>query len=178
MTAGLQQALQHGDLYARQAAKDVLPLVWQALVLGMQLDAVVANPPYMGGKGLNLALRNHALDSFPESKSDLFAMFIERGFDWCKPSSFNCMVTMQNWMFSSSFEGLRLKILGMRTISTLMQIGYNSFPEMNSKVAKACATSLMAARVNDFVGKFVNLNSAPQSADKNKVFVERNRGLG
>ncbi len=177
MTAGLQQALQHGDLYARQAAKDVLPLVWQALVLGMQLDAVVANPPYMGGKGLNLALRNHALDSFPESKSDLFAMFIERGFDWCKPSSFNCMVTMQNWMFSSSFEGLRLKILGMRTISTLMQIGYNSFPEMNSKVAKACATSLMAARVNDFVGKFVNLNSAPQSADKNKVFVERNRGL-
>ena len=80
-------------------------------------------------------------------------------------------------MFSSSFAGLRVKILAMRSISTLMQIGYNSFPEMNSKVAKACATSLMAARINDFVGKFVDLNSAPQSADKNKVFIERNRNL-
>jgi hypothetical protein len=173
----LQFALRHGDLYAKAAAQDLLPLVVQARMLGMQFDAVVANPPYMGGNGMNQQVKDYTNEIYPDSKSDLFAMFIERGFYWCKPTGFNSMVTMQSWMFLSSFEAMRRKIIGGKTISTFVQIGYNSFPEMNSKIAQACAFSIFGSHIDGFVGRYVNLNLAPQSADKNIVFLERGKEL-
>ena len=173
MAERLQVTLQYGDLYAKAAAKDLWPLVAQARVLGMRFDAVVANPPYMGGNGMNQQLKDYTRIIFQDSKSDLFAMFIERGFEWCKPTGFNSMVTMQSWMFLSSFEAMRVKLIRDKTISTFMQIGYNSFPEMNSKIAQACAFSIFGKHVDGFVGRYLNLNSAPQSADKNMVFLEK-----
>lgn len=173
ISAGLQHAFRDGDLYAQQAAKDVLPLVWQALVLGMQFDAVITNPPYMGGKGMNPALRNFAGLKFPVAKSDLFAMFIERGLRSCKETAFCSMITMQSWMFFSSYELLRRSILERKSIQTLIQIGYNSFPEINSKIALASAFSIFGTRINNLIGKWVDLNKAPQSADKGEVFRSR-----
>ena len=169
----LKNAQASGDLYAQAAAKDLLPLVRQALVLGMQFDAVVANPPYMGGKGMNPALKDYARATFPDSKADLFAMFMERGFGWCKPSGFNSMVTMQSWMFLSSYEAMREKLLTQRTIQSLVQIGYNSFPEINSKIALACAFSVISSTVANFSGRYINLNSASQSSNKDELFRER-----
>jgi hypothetical protein len=122
---GLRQAMERGDLYAKAAAQDLMPLLGQAIVLGMKFDGVTANPPYMGGKGMNLALKEYAAVNFADSKSDLFAMFMERGFDWCKPSGFNSMVTMQSWMFLSSFEAMREKILNSRSLLTLIQLPYD-----------------------------------------------------
>ena len=84
LAEALGKANETGDLYAQAAAQDLLPLVEQARVLGRKFDAVVANPPYMGGKGMNAALKGFAKATFPHSKADLFAMFIERGFGWCK----------------------------------------------------------------------------------------------
>ena len=173
MAEKLELARQNGDLYAKAAAHDLWPLVQQAQVLAMQFDAVVANPPYMGNKGMNAQLKDYAKEAFPDSKSDLFAMFIERGFAWCKVTGFNCMVTMQSWMFLSSYEVLRGKLLSERTISNLLQVGFNSFPEINSKVAQACAFSIFASFIHGFSGRYVNLNTAPQSADKNQVFLDR-----
>jgi hypothetical protein len=173
----VQQSMETGDLYAKAAAQDLLPLLQQAQVLAMQFDAVVANPPYMGGKGMNPALKDYAKTTFPNSKSDLFAMFMERGFEWCKPSGFISMVTMQSWMFLSSYESIRTNLLNNRTISNFLQIGYNSFPEINSKVAQACAFVIHRIYVNDFVGVYINLNSASQSANKDNVFISRNNNL-
>ena len=173
----LQLALQNGDLYAKAAAQDLLPLVAQARVLGMQFDAVVANPPYMGGNGMNPAIKEYAKATFPDSKSDLFAMFIERGFEWCKPTGFNSMVTMQSWMFLSSYKTMREKLLLNKTVINLVQIGYNSFPEINSKIAQACSFSIFVGYVPGYFGRYVDLNFAPQSADKSRVFLERSTGL-
>lgn len=63
---------------------------------------VVANPPYMGGKGMNKELKDFAKNQYQNSKSDTFAMFIERGFDLVINEGYNVMVTMQSWMFLSS----------------------------------------------------------------------------
>ncbi len=80
--AGLK-AIQSGDVFAQAAAQDLLPLVGQATVLAMKFDAVVANPPYMGGRGDESGvIRKFAKREFPDSKADLFAMFMERGFQW------------------------------------------------------------------------------------------------
>lgn len=167
----LNTAVKSGDIFAQQSAQELLPLVQQAKLLAQQYDAVIANPPYMGGNGMNTVLKGFAKKHFPDSKSDLFAMFIERGFDWCKDSGFNSMVTMQNWMFLSSFEAMREKILCSRSIMSLVQIGYNSFPEINSKVAQACSFSILKKHIPLIQGKYINLNNAPQAADKNQVFL-------
>jgi hypothetical protein len=169
----LAMVLEQGDLYAQQAARDLLPLVLQVQVLASQFDAVVANPPYMGSKGMNPSLKDYAKATHPDSKSDLFAMFVERGFEWCKPIGFNSMVTMQSWMFLSSYEDLRQKLIQTKCFFSFVHIGYNSFPELNSKIAQACAFSICARNIDGFLGRYINLNSAEPSADKQLVFEGR-----
>ena len=122
----LKNAEASGDLYAQAAAKDLIPLVRQALVLGMQFDAVVANPPYIGNKGLNEALKSFAKENFPDSKADIFAMFIERNIDLLKRSGSSALVTMQSWMFLSSFEGLRGKVLSNNALLCLSHFPYEN----------------------------------------------------
>lgn len=112
-----------GDNLSRSYAKQVLEdFAWPASLLALQYDTVVANPPYMGGKGMNPTLKNYAKVTHPECKSDLFAMFIERGFEWCKDNAFNAMVTMQSWMFLSSYDRMRTTLLEKRVLSCLMHM--------------------------------------------------------
>jgi type II restriction/modification system DNA methylase subunit YeeA len=159
----VQQAQQSGDLYAQAAAQDVWPLVVQAKVLGMQFDAVVANPPYMGGKGMNLALKEYAKAIFPDSKSDLFSMFMERGFEWCKPSGFNSMVTMQSWMFLSSFEKARVKLLAKRTIHSMIHLGSKAFSEISGDVVQTTAFSMQVKNQPGYKPTFVRLVDGVES---------------
>ena len=161
------------DLFVSDALKRLGLLVRQAELLAARYDAVVANPPYMGSGGMNVLVKKFAKDYFPDAKSDLFACFIERGYTLAKDVGLNAMVTMQSWMFLSSFQKMRERMLREKTITTMAQIGYNSFPSMNSKVAQATVFSLGNLRVGNFSGTFINLNSGPQSADKKAVFLAR-----
>lgn len=170
----LASVLDRGDDLSRSYAKQVLEqFALPANILKLQYDVVVANPPYMGANGMNQALKGFAKKYFAASKADLFAMFIERGFFWSKSSGFNSMVTMQSWMFIATYEGMRRNILAERALSSLVQIGYNSFPEMNSKVAQACAFSFFGTYPAGFSGVYVDLNSASQAADKSELFLGR-----
>ena len=161
------------DLFVSEALKRLGPLVQQTEMLAAQYDGVVANPPYMGSKGMNSAVKRFAMDHFPGAKQDLFACFIERSYTLAKDAGLNAMVTMQNWMFLSSFQAMRERMLRQKTITTMAQIGYNSFPSMNSKIAQATVFSIANHRLAEFLGKFIDLNSAPQSADKRLVFLAR-----
>jgi len=174
---GIARAIEAGDVFATATAQDLVPLVRQAKILAMKFDAVVANPPYMGGKGMPLALKEFASTYFAATKLDLYSTFIERGFQLCKATGINSMVTMQSWMFLSSFAPFRQKLLVERSITSLIQIGYNSFPEMNSKVAQACAFSVFASKTDGLVGRYVDLNSAPQSSDKSEILINRDSGI-
>jgi len=86
-------------------------------------------------------------------------------------------VTIQSWMFLSSFDDMRKELLSRRSIFSLMQIGYNSFPELNSKVVQCAAFILGKYSNSQLVGRYVNLNSAPQSADKKVVFEKRDASI-
>lgn len=145
------------DLFAKQSAKELLPLVQQAQFLSKQYDAVIANPPYMGGKGMNAILKEFAKKQFPDSKSDLFAMFMERGFNWCKESGFNSMVTMQSWMFLSSYEAMRQKLLQDRTIQSMMHLGARAFPEISGEVVQTTAFVMLGKHLDGFKPVFFRL---------------------
>ena len=139
-----------GDMLGRDAAETLLRLVAQAEVLAKAFDAVVANPPYMGGKGMNAELKPWAKRTFPASKTDLFAMFIERGFGWCKPAGYNSMVTMQSWMFLSSFEDMRTRLLEDRTLSCMVHMGNG----VMGIAFGTAATIFMNRHINGFDGSF------------------------
>lgn len=97
-------------------------LIRQAQILSQRYHIVVTNPPYMGSKGMGEKLSAFVKKHYPDTKSDLFAAFIERCNALCAPNGYNSMVTMQSWMFLSSFENLRKGILEHKTITNLMHM--------------------------------------------------------
>lgn len=104
------------------AYQELLPLVNTAKALSQKYHAVVTNPPYMGSSGMNPKLNKYIKDNFPNAKGDLFSVFIERGNAFAEYNYFNCMVTMQSWMFLSSYEKMRKNILATTTITNLMHM--------------------------------------------------------
>lgn len=171
----LNTAAAAGDIFSQQSAQELLPLVQQAMLLAKQYDAVIANPPYMGGKGMNAALKDFAKKQFPDSKSDLFAMFIERGFAWCKNSGFNSMVTMQSWMFLLSYEVMREKLLQDRTIQTMAHLGARAFPEISGEVVQATAFVMQGKHLDGFKPVFFRLVDTEQNQKENELKAGLNR---
>lgn len=97
-------------------------LVMQAKLLSQKYDVVCTNPPYMGGSGMDNDLSTYVKKNYPDSKADLFAVFIEKCIQLTKQNCYTSMVTMQSWMFLSSFEKMRVKAITQRTIANLMHM--------------------------------------------------------
>jgi len=131
---------------ARQSgiATEFIPLIEQAIILAQKYEVVVTNPPYMGASGMNDKLAKYVKKNFPDSKSDLFSCFIEHGNDMVEKDGYNCMVTMQSWMFLSSFEKMRTKILHTKTITNLMHME-------NMVMGIAFGTAVTVIRNNRFI---------------------------
>jgi hypothetical protein len=110
------------DLMVAATHLKVLRVLEQAEALTQRYHVVVANPPYMGGKQMNDSYKEFAKLEYPDSKSDAFAMFIERGFDFVPAGGWSAMVTMQSWMFLSSYESLRRKLIREQTVHTLVHM--------------------------------------------------------
>ncbi|MGJ0514253.1 MAG: BREX-1 system adenine-specific DNA-methyltransferase PglX [Methylomicrobium sp.] len=147
-TNRLRELNEQGDSMQKQATTTLLPYVQQAWLLAQQYDAVVANPPYMGNKGLNDDLRRFR-EKHPLSKYDLFSMFIEKGTNLAKKSGFAAFVVPQSWMFLTTFSGFRKQLIENKTISTLnhfdgelLGIGFkvSAFCFVNNKIKKYQST--------------------------------------
>lgn len=111
------------DMIEKQVVEENFPsLIIQSKILSKKYDVVCTNPPYMGRNGMSPILTNFLNKNYKDSKSDLFSAFIERGFEFVHEKGFNSMVTMQSWMFLSSFEKLRNNIILNKTITTLLHM--------------------------------------------------------
>lgn len=110
------------NLYTHQILGELLPFVQVAEAMAQKYHVVVTNPPYMGSSGMGGKLSEFIKKNYPDSKSDLFAVFMECWNRHIVPTGFNCMVTMQSWMFLSSFEKMRENILENYTINNLMHM--------------------------------------------------------
>lgn len=112
------------DMMQKPALEELLPLVKCAELLAQKYDVVVTNPPYMGASGMNARLAQHIKDHFPDTKADLFSCFIERGFQLANVQGFVSMITMESWMFLSSFEKMRQNIVNTHTIINMVHMPY------------------------------------------------------
>ena len=113
-----------GDLLLSEVHERLVKVLRMAEFLAPKYHVVVANPPYLGGKGMNGPLSAFAKSNYPDSKSDLFAMFIERGLQLIRKTGFSAMVTMESWMFLSSFEKLRNNLLSNSSIKSMVHMPY------------------------------------------------------
>lgn len=122
----LDDVLTFGDL-THASAHVLKPLLQQARLLARQYDAVVANPPYMGGKYFAGKLKDFIAEEYKEAKADLYACFIQRNLVFVKPNGFVGMITIPNWMFLSSFEAVRQRLFDKHAIETFLHNGRGVF---------------------------------------------------
>lgn len=157
---------------SKQAAEALLPIVEQSIVLAHKYDVAVANPPYMGSKGMNTALKDFAKKSFPNSKSDLFAIFMERVFNFLKEDGYNAQVNMQSWMFLSSFEKMRESLLDTKTLITMAHLGARAFGQISGEVVQTTAWVLNKHHISEFVPSFFRLVEGKEK-DKNTSLLKK-----
>lgn len=132
-----------------------MPLVQQAELLAARYDAVVANPPYMGGKAMNPLIKKFAKDCFPRSKSDLFAVSTERFVALAKYTGFVGLMTPFTWMFLKSYEDLRGLLLDAKTLNSLVQPEYHAFFE--SAYVPVCTFVIQNCHTSGYDASFIQL---------------------
>lgn len=158
-----------GDLLGRDAAETLLRLVAQAEVLAKQFDAVVANPPYMGGKGMNAPLKSYLKERFNGFEKDLFSAFMARDLAFAKPAGQLGFMSPFVWMFISSYEDMRLRFVDENTITSLVQLEYSGFAEATVPI---CTFTLSKTHVDEYFGTYIRLsdfkgadNQAPKTLE-------------
>ena len=151
-------------------------IVEQYKLLMMRYDVVVTNPPYMGGKNIGTTLSKYLKKNYFESKSDLFAVFMELSANLTKLSGYYSMINQQSWMFLSSFEKLRNKILQNQTIINMLHTGARTFPEISGEIVQNTAFVIKNIIDNGYKGTYVRLVDYNTSIEKSKEIVNlRNR---
>lgn len=119
-----------------QGLKSYIPIL---LILTSKYATVVANPPYMGQKNMNAALKNYVNVNYPLSKSDLFAVFMESCLALNIERGLMGMINQHSWMFLSSYEKLRTHILSNYSIVNMLHLGPRTFEELSGEVVQSTA---------------------------------------
>ncbi|MDT4330739.1 BREX-1 system adenine-specific DNA-methyltransferase PglX [Methylomonas sp. MV1] len=146
-----------GHLFLSLTHQKVLQVLRQADYLSPKYHVVIANPPYMGNKGMNGILKQFAQKNYPDSKVDLFSMFIERIISMVIEGGMSGYMTPFSWMFLSSYEKIRAKITESSTLTCLVRPEYHAF--FDSAYVSICAFTLFSKYQSDYKGTFIDLNN-------------------
>ena len=152
------------QLFEQQRRNKARQAVVQAIPLARRYAVVIANPPYLGN--FDDSLKKFAKDNYPDSKSDLFAMFMERNLDFARPGGLAAMINMQSWMFLSSYEKLREKLLNWYAIVAMAHIGPRGFDSIGGEVVSTTAFVLENAAKTESKGVYVRLVDGRSEAEK------------
>ena len=158
------------QLVAGQIVNVLYPLIEQARMLVQKYDVVVTNPPYMGGSGMNARLSDYVKKYYPDSKSDLFAVFIERCAQMDKRGGYQAMITQHAWMFLSSFEKLRAKLQLIDTVN-MAHLGARGFDEIGGEVVQTTSFVMRSSHTKGYKGTYCRLLDGDSEKAKAEMFV-------
>lgn len=158
------------QLVAGQIVNVLYPLIEQARMLVQKYDVVVTNPPYMGGSGMNARLSDYVKKVYPDSKSDLFAVFIERCAQMDKRGGYQAMITQHAWMFLSSFEKLRAKLQLIDTVN-MAHLGARGFDEIGGEVVQTTSFVMRSSHTKGYKGTYCRLIDGDSEKAKADMFV-------
>ena len=155
---------------ALDAVDALSPLVDAAEMLLQKYDVVATNPPYMGASNMNAVLAAFVKKEYPDSKSDLFAVFIERCRAFAKAGGYQAMITQHAWMFLSSFEKLRMKLQSVDT-QNMAHLGARAFEEIGGEVVQTTSFVLRKNHVPGYKGTYVRLIEPTTQQGKEDMFL-------
>lgn len=130
------------------------PLIKQAKLLVQKYDVVITNPPYMAPDAKQ---KSYVQKNYPDSKSDFFAIFIEKCHSLTKKNAYQAMITMHSWMFLSSFEKLRNKLLINNTIINMAHLGARAFEDIGGEVVQTTAFVFDNVNIKGYQSNFKRL---------------------
>ena len=156
---------------SEETQESLRKLIRVAKNLGQKHDAVVTNPPYMGASGMGAKLSKYVKDNYPDSKSDLFAVFIEKCGQMTKKYAYQAMITQHAWMFLSSFEKLRNK-LQMLDIVNMAHLGPRAFEEIGGEVVQTTSFVIRKSHIEGYKGTYCRLIETMTQQGKEKMFLD------
>ena len=169
----------HGEIsmFSKPILNRILPLVQVAEVMSQKYDVVVTNPPYMGASNMGAKLSEFVKKNYPDSKSDLFAVFIERCGHMAKKNGYQAMITQHAWMFLSSFEKLRAKILTV-DIANMVHLGARAFEEIGGEVVQTTSFVIRKSHTASYKGTYCRLIEPTTQQGKEDMFLAGEKRYG
>lgn len=176
ITEELDKIKEHfaGDLFAEYDINlwcdSILDLAKQAKVMSQKYDVCVTNPPYMGLASGDKKINEYVKKNYPDSKTDLYAVFIEKCGEMIQDNGYQAMITQQSWMFLSSFEKLRKKIL-KKQIVNMAHLGTRAFDEIGGEVVQTTSFVLGNNSADKYKGTYARLIEANSETAKKEMFL-------
>lgn len=167
-----------GNLFLADTHQRVLSVLRMAEALSPRYAVVVANPPYMGGKGMNPRLSAWLKENYEPVKTDLFSAFVVRNLELTLPKGQLGFMTPFVWMFISSYEKLRAILIDQKTITSLIQLEYSGF---DGATVPICTFTVENAHKPDFRGGYVRLSDfrgADQQGPRALEIIQAARRVG
>lgn len=147
-------------------------IIRQYKIMIQKYDVVITNPPYMGGRGFSPKLKNYTEKNYKDSKSDLFSVFMEVCQGFTKKNRYTAMITMQSWMFLSSFETLRNHMITKTEIQTLNHLGARAFSEMAGEVVQTVSW-VQKHKTPEKKGTYIRLVDYNNGEEKEREFFNK-----
>lgn len=169
-SSNIQGQIAFDSYKSDETQKELKALLKIAMNFGKKYDAVVTNPPYMGASGMDGDLSKFIKKYYPDSKSDLFAVFIEKCGQMTKKDGYQAMITQHAWMFLSSFEKLRSKLLMLDTVN-MTHLGARAFEEIGGEVVQTTSFVMRKSRENGYKGVFCRLIEPTTQKGKEEMFL-------
>ena len=156
-----------------ECVQTVSPLVRQARIMGQKYDVVITNPPYMGASGMSAKLSDYVKKNFPDSKTDMFAVFIEKCGMMLKANGYQAMITQHAWMFLASYEVLREKLQSSTTIN-MAHLGARAFEEIGGEVVQTTSFVSRKHHTHGYKGTYCRLIDPVTQLGKEELYLSGN----
>lgn len=153
-------------------AEELKQLIAQGKVLAQKYHVTITNPPYMGAGSMGSTLLGHVKQNYPDSKSDLYSVFMERCKIIAHIEGYFAMITQHSWMFLSSFEKLRNKLFAIETVN-MAHLGPRAFEEIGGEVVQTTAFVRLNAHIPCYKGLYCRLTEPTSQQAKEERFLNR-----
>lgn len=167
----LEKAIDEDNtIFGIELREKLLPLIKQARILSDKYDVIVTNPPYLGVSKMSDISKKYISKHYPDSKTDLFAVFLEKNFN--KPFGYKAMINQQTWMFLNSYENLRKKIILEKNIISMIQLGTRAFEEIGGEIVQTTTFVIQETPPTKANGKYYRLVDIDDCKGKEKYFLD------
>lgn len=148
-------------------------LIKQAEIMSDKYDCVITNPPYLEPSDCGDELRDYANTIFPNSKFNLYSMFIERCLDYVKENGIQAMITMNGWITMGSYEKFRECLLNKSTMIGMIDLGAHAFEDIGGEVVKTAGFVIRKGNRPNFEGSFYRLVEPGTQQGKEEMYLRK-----